>query len=302
MKPRFIIYPYRDDAARVAEFFLSSHQEDKTIVPVTKDTWHAFVSLPSNFGGKDFAVAEIDDKIVGLLSSKRRDNDDNKVRHFRVIVHPRFRRCGIGKALLERVISQDEGDDVVLQSTCPEEWIAEAEFLTHNGFTRIHRELSMHRLPQQPIPILSLPKGYTIRNYTEAADDPTLACLHNNAYANSFGFTPVSEAEFAGQRAFPDCRIRILEHNRIAVGFCQTVLVLEEERTGRVENLVVSPNYHRRGLGRALLIDAIRYLLESQLTRIELFVDADNQPAVQLYQTTGFQQTGCSHTYCRMRG
>jgi mycothiol synthase len=302
MKPKFTICPYRNDAARVAEFFLSSHQEDKTIVPVTENTWQAFVSLPSNFGGKDFAVAEVDDLIVALLSSKRRDNQNNKVRHFRIIVHPHFRQCGIGKALLERVISQDDGDDVVLQSTCPEEWVAEAEFLTHNGFTRVHQELSMHRSVRQPVPTLSLPKGDNIRNYAGASDDSILACLHNSAYSNSFGFTPVNEAEFAGQRAFPGCRIRILEHNRIAVGFCQTVLVLEEERTGRIENLVVSPNYLRRGFGRALLIDAVRYLFGNRLTYIELFVDADNQPAVQLYKTAGFEQTGCTHTYCRMRG
>jgi ribosomal protein S18 acetylase RimI-like enzyme len=296
---QFVVHPYHNsNAAKVAEFFLDSSQNDKTIIPVTEESWRTFASLPSNSAGKDFAVVEVDDKVVALLSSRRRDNNKDKIRHFRIIVHPNFRQRGIGKALLNHVVNQDNEEDVILQSTCPEEWTAKASFLTNSGFTRVHRELSMDKFQMSSIAISPI-ENYTIKDHDSSIDNISLARLHNEAYADSFGFSAINQDEFVGQSQLPGCRIRILKHDNNSIGFCQTLL--EDEQTACIESLVVSRKYRRHGLGRTLLVDAISYLLDSQIKQITLKVDRDNEPALQLYRSVGFKESGCIHTYRRMR-
>ena len=296
---QFVVHPYHNsDAAKVAEFFLDSSQKDKTIIPVTEESWRTFASLPSNSAGKDFAVVEVDDKVVALLSSRRRDNNKDKIRHFRIIVHPNFRQRGIGKALLKHVVNQDNEEDVILQCTCPEEWTAQASFLTNNGFTRVHRELSMDKFPMSSITISPI-ENYTIRDYDSSTDNISLTRLHNQAYADSFGFSAIDEDEFVGQSQLPGCRIRVIEHDDNPIGFCQTLL--ENEQIACIESIVVSKKYRRRGLGRTLLIDAISYLSDSQIKQITLKVDRDNEAALQLYSSVGFKESGCIHTYRRMK-
>ncbi|MEO8554568.1 MAG: GNAT family N-acetyltransferase [Kofleriaceae bacterium] len=47
-----------------------------------------------------------------------------------------------------------------------------------------------------------------------------------------------------------------------------------------------------RGVGRALLEDAIEWVVDAGFTRLELFVYARNQPAISLYEKHGFVQEG----------
>ncbi|MEX2324571.1 MAG: GNAT family N-acetyltransferase [Nitriliruptoraceae bacterium] len=58
--------------------------------------------------------------------------------------------------------------------------------------------------------------------------------------------------------------------------------------TAEVYNLAVHPRAHGRGLGRFLLEAGKRHMREAGHARMILWVDADNEPAVRLYQSAGF--------------
>lgn len=55
-----------------------------------------------------------------------------------------------------------------------------------------------------------------------------------------------------------------------------------------ISNLVVDPAYRRRGIGRALMEEALAHVRSRGGSRIILQVRADNQAAVHLYQSMGF--------------
>jgi L-phenylalanine/L-methionine N-acetyltransferase len=56
--------------------------------------------------------------------------------------------------------------------------------------------------------------------------------------------------------------------------------------------LMVAAKYRRRGIGRALLEQAVRWAQESGVRKLELHVFTWNEPAVALYESFGFEREG----------
>lgn len=62
-----------------------------------------------------------------------------------------------------------------------------------------------------------------------------------------------------------------------------------EERLALILLVRVSPEYRRRGLGRALLEHARREAKEEGIEHLRLFANPDNHPAYELYRSLGFR-------------
>ena len=60
---------------------------------------------------------------------------------------------------------------------------------------------------------------------------------------------------------------------------------------GDITALGVVPAWRGRGIGRALLLDAIHHLFDMGLERVDLEVETGNAPALRLYESTGFSIT-----------
>lgn len=56
--------------------------------------------------------------------------------------------------------------------------------------------------------------------------------------------------------------------------------------------LMVSAGHRRRGVGKALLEQAVRWARESGVRKLELHVFPWNEPALRLYESFGFEQEG----------
>jgi GNAT superfamily N-acetyltransferase len=70
----------------------------------------------------------------------------------------------------------------------------------------------------------------------------------------------------------------------------------QNSTTGMIQNLGVLPAWRRQGLGRSLLLKALRGFRSHGLCRVSLEVTDDNQEAMQLYLSVGFQ---CVSTVCK---
>lgn len=72
-----------------------------------------------------------------------------------------------------------------------------------------------------------------------------------------------------------------------------TLILLRNREKGNyfVANVAVHPDYRGRGIGRRLTERAIRHVREHQGKQIFLQVRADNDVAIQLYRTHGFDET-----------
>lgn len=100
------------------------------------------------------------------------------------------------------------------------------------------------------------------------------------------------QAELTGN---PFARFLVAQDEAGAVvGYHCFWIVFEELR---LMNLAVCEEMRRKGIGRALVTEALRMGLDQAATRAVLEVRASNQAAHDLYRQLGFQQVSTRHQY-----
>jgi|GEM_PF-287009 ribosomal-protein-alanine N-acetyltransferase len=62
------------------------------------------------------------------------------------------------------------------------------------------------------------------------------------------------------------------------------------KRRGGITSIAVAAPHRRRGIGRALMREALRYLAEHRVEQADLEVDVDNRAAQSLYEAVGFRR------------
>src|SRR5262249_25897366 len=74
-------------------------------------------------------------------------------------------------------------------------------------------------------------------------------------------------------------------------GYCGSVQGIRERTgLGAIQNLGIVPAHRGRGLGRALLLQALHGFRQAGLQLASLEVTAQNESAVRLYQSLGFRR------------
>src|SRR5262249_6582804 len=73
---------------------------------------------------------------------------------------------------------------------------------------------------------------------------------------------------------------------------CGTIQGIQvSNRLGGIQNVGITPDHRRRGLGTALITAALAGFQQIGLPRVYLEVTAENDQAVRLYKRLGFQRT-----------
>ena len=282
------------DADAIAAFFAATHELDSAVGAISAADWRRFAALPQNHDGRDFRLALAEDEIAGVATSSLRDHETPWVRHFRIVVAPPRRRRGVGRALLRHLAEMDAPHPAILQCLCPERWEAMAGFLEAGGFAVLENELDMLCGDAGADRATPRRREVTVRVLDEPAPlAAALADVHNRAYEGMPSFVRLSAAEMGALFA-EDALVLVAEQKGTTVGYCHFEVGRNESW---IESIAVDPPRQRRGIGAALMIEALAEAARRAGPCVRLSVSDRNAAAYVLYRHLGFAVVAKSARY-----
>jgi mycothiol synthase len=269
-------------ACDVAEFGQPDFELDDLLTD-----WH----MPGFDLERDAVVVTDGERIVAYASFVRGDYVD-------VYVHPDYRNAGIGKAMLEW------SERSALERTPPGEQIRVGQVIT-TGSTGARRLLEKRGyepvrtywrmtlpLTDSPPPP-AWPEGVSVRTFDQERDTRAVYALVQDAFGDNERHTAESFEEWQAfmidRDAFEPGLWFIAESRGEIVG---CVLCPNYEDEGWIRQLAVSRDWRRRGLGTALLRQAMSEFHRRGRRELGLVVDSWNLTgAKELYERAGMKVT-----------
>lgn len=152
--------------------------------------------------------------------------------------------------------------------------------------------------------LAALPGPVWPAGFRAVAWDPELLDAHADVLSRCFA-GEVDSVVFPSLGSFSGCRGLMAEIARRRAfipeatwlafgpgGPCGSVQALRERGTlGAIQNVGILPALRGRGLGQALLLQALQGMYHSGLGRVILEVTAQNESAVRLYRRLGFRRS-----------
>ncbi|NIZ89613.1 mycothiol synthase [Kineosporiaceae bacterium B12] len=230
-----------------------------------------------------------------------------------LLVHPAHRRRGAGRLLLDRVVDVAGPAGALLWSHG--DTPGAAALAAAGGWERV-RELWRMERPLagiEGLEVPALPAGVRVRPFVPGADDEAWVALNAAAFATHAeqGRWGVADLRLRQREPWFDPEVLLLAEDTSGpeprlVGSCWMKVapaVPGGEPVGELYVLGISPAAAGRGLGRALLVRGLQALLPRGAATpagtmpVELYVDADNEPATRLYARLGFERVAVDVQY-----
>ncbi|MBV9024233.1 MAG: mycothiol synthase [Streptomycetaceae bacterium] len=207
-----------------------------------------------------------------------------------LVVHPEHRGRGHGRTLGHALL---DASGKRLRVWAHGGRPAARHLAAQLGLT-LFRELRQMRRPlpgAPPLPEAVLPEGVTVRTFVPGQDDTAWLEVNAAAFAHHPEQGSLTQRDLDDRMAQPwfdsDGFFLALRGQEI-VGFHWTK-VHADEQFGEVYVLGVHPSEQGSGLGRALTLIGLRHLAyDCSMPTAMLYVDADNKPAVTVYERLGF--------------
>jgi mycothiol synthase len=221
----------------------------------------------------------------------------NDAHAFEIVIHPhhRYEMATIGPELIEAaldVVASDGGGRVnwwVFEPTSAHTALADAARLTRGRTLYQMRR----RLPTDMAVTIET------RAFVPGVDDEAWLKVNNRAFAGhgeQGGWTIGTFSQRRQEPWFDPEGFRVLDAVdddgvvRMA-GFCWTKVhpaTDGDEVLGEIYVIAVDPDFHGRGFGAQLTLAGLDHLADHGISTGMLYVDADNTPAVTLYERLGF--------------
>jgi mycothiol synthase len=240
---------------------------------------------------RDAVVVADGERIVAYASFVRGDYVD-------VYVHPDYRNAGIGKALLEwserRALERmPPGEEIRVGQVITTGETGARRLLEKRGYepVRTYWRMTMPLADSSPAP--AWPEGVHVRTFDQERDTRAVYALVQDAFGDNERHTAESFEEWQAfmidRDAFEPGLWFIAESDGEIVG---CVLCPNYEDEGWIRQLAVSRDWRRRGLGTALLRQAMSELRRRGRREIGLVVDSWNRTgAKELYEHAGMKVT-----------
>ena len=236
-----------------------------------------------------------------------------------LVVRPAERGNGVGSSMLAAALDHLQARSGELRAWAHGDNPAADALLGSAGFTPVRALLRMDLdpalLPQDARDPLAtpVPSGLTLRAFDPG--NPADATAWVRANAASFADHPeqgrITEADFTLMREEgwfdPDDLILLVDADGAVVASTWIKTIpsgdnVEGSRECELYALGVRPEYAGQGLGRLLLDVTLARMAQHRPTQVSLYVDGENQRAVELYERALFTVGSSSRQWLRAAG
>ncbi|OGS56401.1 MAG: hypothetical protein A3K60_08680 [Euryarchaeota archaeon RBG_19FT_COMBO_56_21] len=265
----------------------------------------AFTFRDPDFDPRGTWLVALDDQAIGFGSASVDSNrisagkDDGRLD---VDVIPAHRGKGIEWELLNRSLGYLRSRGVAIAlSRCylDDEW--KMSFLISNSFVEYYRVYDLVRKGRTEVPLAKLPEWFSLERklFADHSDDEVVAFVEafNESFLDHLNFAPELPERFINWRdgLSDPMLITTARKDDMIVGVCaseESSLFNKEHgvSAGWVNILGVRPQFRRRGLARAMLADGIEWILGRGMDSIYIGVISENEKALELYKSLGFEK------------
>ncbi|MEV5789960.1 mycothiol synthase [Streptomyces sp. NPDC060011] len=226
------------------------------------------------------------DELVGY--GQLEDTDPVEAPAAELVVHPAHRGHGHGRALGTAMLNESGKR---LRVWAHGGHSAARHLAQVLGLT-LFRELRQMRRPLEGLDLADprLPEDVSVRAFVPGQDDTAWLAVNAAAFAHHPEQGSLTQRDLddrIGEAWFDPAGFFLAFRGDELVGFHWTK-VHAEEGLGEVYVLGVRPGVQGGGLGKALTTIGLRHLAAQGLPTAMLYVDADNKPAVAVYERLGF--------------
>jgi mycothiol synthase len=267
------------------------------------------MSWPNYHPETDCFLAWEGDRLVGyadLFLHKGQPGTENTV-YTGGIVHPRWRRRGLGRRLLEMLyrraterLAEVEQGPVYFQGDARDVEEDRKALFEGFGMKPIRTYVNMVRPINGALPPVEVPAGFRLRACDPERDMEVVWRVDNLAFQDHWGFTGWSWEEYLhwANKSYFRPELWFLAEEE-ATGQVVGISLNKVDpdwiaQTGRQEGsvsvLAVLREHRNRGLGTALLLQGLHALRQAGMEFAQLGADAENLTgAVRLYERVAFE-------------
>lgn len=254
-------------------------------------------------------VVRHDDQLVGYAHVDVTDPVDGPSAE--LVVHPQFRRHGLGRVLVNKAVEVATSADSAgrLRLWAHGDHPSASALALGLGFARSRVLWQMRRSLFAEVPEPGLPPGVTLRPFQPGQDEQAWLDVNRRAFAKhpEQGKWELEDLRLRMQEPwFDPAGFLLADRSGELLGFHWTKVhgALDEEHhhdpIGEVYVLGVDPSAHGLGLGRSLTAAGLRHLRGRGLDQVMLYVDESNVAARSLYSGLGFARWSTDVLFTRV--
>jgi len=291
-------YVPEKDLSPLSRLLTEIESMDRDGEDTSKEYLRASLAWPNYHPSEGVWVAELEGKLIGYAAALEQPSQSCTVY---AVVHPSQRRRGLGSQLLELTLNRArELDSKNILVYANEHNHASNLFLKHHTFQQVGASGAMKLNAEVEHPAAEFPKGFTLKRYSQVNDPLILLKALDDCYLGMWGHQH-NDNRTKEERKSPrflhyydasDILLLFDEKDSI-FGICSLKSQGKRESNGEWSDLLDGPGiiqeYREQGYQRFLVLAGIEHLRKKGIHPITLEFWGDNENALSIYRSLGFE-------------